>query len=512
MRQLEWLRQLAGSIVGGSGGDMLTRDSVMEYWRWWPERIPHPPLSRELSGIGFLLSQGFLEPLSAYRVAVALTFAALVAFTGGFVLFASGSIVAGLAAGLTLVATPAVFAYGHLASTDMFLTAFWFGSVCCLEVHVRTGLARWLWASGLLVGAALATKFTGLLLGPVLIIWLAYRRRLDVKRLLTLALGAAGVFVAVNPVLWVAPVEGLSDYLGAGFARSQARLTQIRTYYFGEVYTYRPPWHYPFVWTAVVLPIPLWIAVAWALPDKRCRTLLVLCGVNLAVLYGALMLPGAPLHDGVRLFLPVFPFLAVLAGIGADRLCEFAGSRLIPRLHLSRHFVQTAVLIGLFALPIWRTIQYHPYQLSYFNGLIGGIRGAHSKGLEISNLKEALTPSTLSELARRIPKDARVNPGFFLEEMCFYRAFGYLTGTWSLEAPYRKSLRDEPRTLTCAGSDHPLPVELPRSPADPEFIFVLNRRGEWKLVEHALSRHGGDPYFQVTLEGVPLVQVYRTGG
>ena len=56
---------------------------------------------------------------------------------------------------------------------------------------------------------------------------------------------------------------------------------------------------------------------------------------------------------------------------------------------------------------------------------IGGIEGADRRGLEVTNLKEVLNRATLDELAAVIPAEATVDPGFFIEELCFYRAVGW---------------------------------------------------------------------------------------
>ena len=84
----------------------------------------------------------------------------------------------------------------------------------------------------------------------------------------------------------------------------------------GEIFQFRPPWHYPYVWTVIVFPLSLLVAAVAGLIAPRSGPLRGLVLVNMAVLYGALALPSAPMHDGIRLFLPLFPFYAVVAGAG----------------------------------------------------------------------------------------------------------------------------------------------------------------------------------------------------
>lgn len=518
LAHLEWMRRLLEGIVAGRL-EALAPEAVLESWRFSLHRIPHPPLSREIGALSFWLFGSWLEPLTAYRVGTAVVYAALVGLCGDWTYRRTGSPVAGIAAAGSALAVPALFAYGHLALTDIHLAAAWLAAGWALDRHLEEGEGRrrgWLWASGAFLGAACAIKFSGLLLGPVLLTWLWARRDRRIGRAArpAAALLAAGaiVFFAVNPVLWVAPVQGLTDYLAAGFGRADLESAQLTTEYLGGRYVYRPPWHYPFVWTAVVLPIPVLLgALAGAASWRRSR-LVRFAALNLAVLYGVLLLPRTPLHDGVRLFLPALPFLCILAGVGAARVAGLAADRLESAGWGSRDLAAALVLLLLLAPPAWRTLEYHPYQLSYFNALIGGVRGAEARGLEVTSMKEVLTPPALRELSEAIPGDAVVNPGFLLEEMCFYRAAGYAPEGWTLEAPLRRMDLERPWTWTCAGPASFVATSRPGAPRPPGYIVVLNRKGMHTPLERALTRFGGAPFYEVSVEGVPLLRVYRTDG
>lgn len=510
LKQLRWFGALVEGLVALEPGRALSREIVFEHWRWWPERIPHPPLSRELSGLGYAFFGSVLEPLVAYRLAVIVTYGALVSGAAIFVAWARRSYVAGIGTGLALLTIPCLFAYGHLANADMFLAVFWFGAVATLYVHLETGKRRWLWISGLLLGAAAATKFTGLLAGPVLLIWLLLRGAMKVRTLAVLAGGALLVLFVTNPVLWVAPLIGLSDYLSAGLGRHGDPGAQITTLYFGEIFAYRPPWHYPFVWTAIVVPIPILLAAVVGVAARERGRLVGLSAVNLAVLYGVLLLPTTPLHDGVRLFLPAFPFLAILAGLGVERFLDRLHSAASRRLGISRNFGAALVFLALFALPALRTVEYHPHQLSYFSALVGGIQGAERRGLEVTSQKEVLSPAVLSELSGRIPPGSVVNPGFFMEEMCFYQAQGYAPTGWILEGELGRTLAREPHAWICVSREASRTSRLPRPPVPADFVFVLNRPGQHTLLERSLSGFGGSPFYEVRVQGVSLLQVFRT--
>jgi len=514
--ELRWFGSFLHGLVTGSPGEWLRRGVVFDAWRWWRERLPHPPLSRELGGLGYFLLRGIVHPLTAYRVATALVYAGLVGSVGALVRRRSGSTTTALAAAASLLAIPALFAYGHLALTDMVLAAFWFGAVAALDVYLADGRSRWLWLAGLSLGAALATKFTALLLAPVLgfqlLLWVRGRDgrpSVPWREIGVLALCAVLVFAACNPVMWVDPARGLGDYLAAGFHRAEDPHAQITTFYLGRMYEYRPPRSYPFLWTLVVIPVPLLVGLGAGLLRWRSK-LVRLCLPSLVVVYGALMLPAAPMHDGIRLLLPAFPFLCVIIGVGcgalADRLADLAGRRWPRRVDLAR----VLVMVALFAVPILDVVAFHPFELSYFNGLIGGIRGAQRRGLEISNLKEVLTPDMLADLAHRIPPGSVIDPDFFLEELCFDRELGLAPADWVVEMEDPGAPTPGTRALVCApGERQDVAVSL-RPPRRPDFVFILNRRGIQSFRDRALVQRGGRPFLEVALRGVPLLQVFRT--
>jgi len=513
LRQLAWARDLWEAVLAGEPTRVLNPDAISEHWRWYIGRIPHPPLSRELSGLSWVLLRDFVDPLTAYRGAVMLTFASLSAGVGAYTAWRSKSLAAGLAAGLAVPTMPVLFAHGHLAHTDLFLAAFWFGAVASLDVAVQDGRSGWFVASGLLLGAAAATKFSGVLLLPVFVVWL-FNHRIGLAAFIVLCLAAAVVFFLVNPVLWVDPRQGVFDYLQAGLGRAYSETTRLPTQYFGEIYSFRPPWHYPLVWTAIVIPVPMLVATLAGLVAPRSGSLRRLVVLNMIVVYGVLSLPTAPLHDGVRLFLPLFPLYCVLAGIGAVAIGEWA-TRLIqsrfPAVERRRDLIVAFSILACIGPSALRTAEVHPYQLSYFNALIGGVEGAERKGLEVSNLKEVLNRAALEDLAAIIPPETVIDPGFFLEEICFYQAIGWAPEGWRAETRLTKPDGNPGVSLGCEGPQSFTTVELDRNAEPADFVFVLNRKAQWRPTDSALAGFGGSPVYAISLQGVPLFMVYRTG-
>ncbi len=68
-------------------------------------------------------------------------------------------------------------------------------------------------------------------------------------------------------------------------------------------------------------------------------------------------------YDGIRHFLFLLPALALLAGIGAARIAASRKSL-------------TGLMVVVLLLPVRDVIVLHPYQSSYFNVVVGGVKGA----------------------------------------------------------------------------------------------------------------------------------------
>ena len=89
-------------------------------------------------------------------------------------------------------------------------------------------------------------------------------------------------------------------------------------------------------------------------------------------------------------------FLAGLAGL-AFQLFE----RVVDRLR-SEEF-STAPVLSVAALlllgpPAYWSFRAHPHELSYYNGLVGGLPGAQRLGFEPTYWYDAVTPGVLNEL------------------------------------------------------------------------------------------------------------------
>jgi hypothetical protein len=173
------------------------------------------------------------------------------------------------------------------------------------------------------------------------------------------------------------------------------------------------PWYNTAFWTAVTVPVgTLLLAVVGVVElVRRCDAASWLLLTNWGVLLIVRATPWAPPHDGVRLFLPSFAFLAVIAGIGAGVVARWvrsrwiaraegtagrasSGTRLFTKWQVASWCIPVVLLVGSATSVVW----YAPEWLSYYNLLIGGLRGAARAGMEPTYYWDSLDSEALTWL------------------------------------------------------------------------------------------------------------------
>jgi hypothetical protein len=112
------------------------------------------------------------------------------------------------------------------------------------------------------------------------------------------------------------------------------------------------------------------------------------------------MFPFLPAHDGLRQLVPSFFFMPVLVGYGAHWL---AG----PSQHALR-WAGRGLVIGCIATSAWSTLHIHPFELSYYNMLIGGPKGAKAAGMESTYFWDAATSEVLGWMNAHLPNGSTV--------------------------------------------------------------------------------------------------------
>lgn len=491
---IEWFQSLGSALRAGGPLTALSRDVVDAYWLWDLQHNVHPPLYKIFSAATLAGLRDALGPFAAYRFSPALLGGVLTGaiFIVGGACFGPG---AGLCGALTFLFMPRIFGHLHLGATETPLMALWF--LCYTAFWV--GRRQW-WGSvalGVLLGAALAVKFTAVLIPAAFVLWaLLFRDRQSVRNLVWCLVLAPLVALALNPGWWYDPVQKIAAFVHTSTTRES--VVPIPTMLFGTVYRFSPPWYYALLMIALTTPLPtlllLLTGTAALVRPGPARPLLVLFSLNIPVMLGVTMLPGAPIHDGLRQFICVFPFAALLCAAGFAMLRDRAVSWCGPRLG---RLCTGALLVVCLAWPALETARIHPFELSYYNRLIGGISGAWKQGMEVTYWFDAINAPMRARL-NSLPRDAVVSiwpmaPHYF-EFLQRYHAL-------------RPDLRFVAPDITVRAGSAGVRFAF-SGPHQPGYFLLLSRVGTFQPLHWAVFRNIA-PIHAQTVDGVPLVSLYR---
>lgn len=428
LQQLAWFKQAFEDFSAGRWSAPFSPEALDRYWSYQPIFNVHPTFYKLCSSLTLFLFQGWLGPMEAFRLAPAIMFSILVALLFLTVARRYGT-PAGLWAAGAFAVMPRVFAHAHFGCTNMPLALLWFASA--VSFHRALESRRWALVFALVYGLALATKFTALVIPFPLAIYVVLNRRFSRAAWpLGIALVVSPlVMVGLNPQWWHSTLERVYFYLVDSASRSDYLC--IPTYYLGSRYYFYLPWHHSFILTLfTVQPLILagFIYGLW----RTARHLLADPWINhillhwLAIMF-VMMLPSSPGHDGVRLFLPSFAFLAVISARGfkdfISRALPWALTRIGRAGQRARGALGAWLLLGAMLAPSIVTLaRVHPYELSYFNCLAGGVSGAEDRGMETTSMWEVFNDEACALINRTLPDSAAVftmnNPHFqFLQRL-----------------------------------------------------------------------------------------------
>jgi 4-amino-4-deoxy-L-arabinose transferase-like glycosyltransferase len=358
---------------------------------YWAINHEHPPALKLLAGLTHYLFHEKLKifnNISSYRLPILV----FVFFSIYFIfLFASElfGLKIALITGACFFFLPRVFFYSHLGVMDYAVTSLWLMVIYAYWKGMEN--PKWIFVSAILLGFALLTKINAWLIYiPLLFYWILRhsghwkatfqgKARLVSRdgillfsKLVPLIVIPPIIFVVLWPWLWKETLERIFLYLA--FHRHHPF---VYVYYLGTQ-TPLAPWHYPWVLTLITVPLVTLIPfiIGWI------RIIVCPNRTNVFLLFNALFplllisLPSVPKYDGERLFLPAFPFICLIAGMGIQQISLWA-----------KKFQGEKIFYLLYAcLLIWTlyssVIKIHPYQSSYFNEVIGGVDGAVQKGFE----------------------------------------------------------------------------------------------------------------------------------
>lgn len=295
---------------------------------------------------------------------------------------------------------PNVLAHASLVTTDFGITCFLFGTVYFLWRWTRRPTFGNAAGFVALFALSVVSKFTAVLLGPIVVlllavhayrtrrvrrpvcllfaalivswlaVWTAYRFRylpspspewkFDLQNDSNAAARAPKLTMAV--VSWADEHHLVPNAYAQGFLLGQIKAQQRGAYLLGK-FSLQGWWYYFPVAFAVKTPVALLalLLVGFALAGMRWRTLLehdMFLLVPVVVVLGTAM--AARLNIGLRHILPVYPFAILLAG--------GAGHWLMTH----RNRTLRALLAALCVSAVMESAFIWPDYLAFFNGLVGG--------------------------------------------------------------------------------------------------------------------------------------------
>jgi hypothetical protein len=181
--------------------------------------------------------------------------------------------------------------------------------------------------------------------------------------------------------------------------------------------------------------------------------------LNILVPASLITLPHAQGYDGIRLILPAMPWLAILGGVGLDRLVEGMRRLVAEGQGTGARLVLLACFLVL-SIPGWVTLRNnHPFHLEYYADWIGGYGGGLRLGMESTYWCDTLLGSRpvrteandsglepgrwdrrgVIDRLNRLPAGAKLKTLAMSEEvMAYYQSIGVLKPTLKLngQPPY----------------------------------------------------------------------------
>lgn len=477
----------------------------------WRPNHEHPPLDKVWSGMIWSLARHLTDDLTAHRLGNMLLVGGLVALLYLWLAGEHGLGPTGLAAVAVLLAMPRFFFHAHLAALDVPAAVAVFATVFVFWRFREQSAAGYDVLAGVVWGLAMATKINAIFVLPTLLLWALLFARCGhlFRRLAVMGLVGTPVFLAAWPWLYDQSLPRLSEYI----LFVTVDHWEIGQFYLGRFYM-PPPWHFSLVMILVTVPLAatlFWLAgVVRVVADPTLHSLGGMLALGALVPLLAPVLGGSLLYDNERLFMPAFPFLAALAGIG------LAGSVQALRRGLARFPIGPgATRLATWGISVAAVLSLvphlvlagglYPNLLSYYSEGIGGLPGAARLGLESTYWCETY--------ARALPYlEENAHPGdtVWVEDwshdvMVYYQLQG------RLDPQLRVSWPQTRYSVFQQWGVHGEPVPIQEA----DFVVIQHRQTGWRPELRAWMQ-GRRPVYQLAYRGVPLLSIYardaRIGG
>ncbi|MBD3387881.1 MAG: phospholipid carrier-dependent glycosyltransferase [Candidatus Altiarchaeales archaeon] len=459
---------------------------------------------------------GWLDDIDAHHLGILVISAA-----GVFALYAMVYEVFGYAPAVISAASLALYprfiAHSHNNVKDTPMTCFFIFTMYCFWKAFNTRDLRWSILAGTSLGLSLNVKINAYFMPLIFGVWLflTYKggegtvmmpkftverasikyclqeRRYDSKlNIAVIVILALSVMYLSWPYLWERPLANLFTSMQL-FAQGGK---DIPVLYNGVIYSSSTdlPFYYAPHYLLIVTPPQVLLLSALGMfeagrilkskrkPDSDKREMIILLLLWLLTPLAKYMIPGTVVIDGIRHFLEVVPPLCVFAGLGGGLLYGRARDYLSSRASHPR-ILAVILVILLYAPTAYANVRLHPYQIAYFNFLVGGVKGAEGR-YEIGYWGTALKEAAWWTSQWKTPDVKVMDPMW-----------------WHLTAYY---------------------LDISRNPGEKNYVILLNdptmHNISWfsprtrNIMAYVLENK--TPVHTVGVEGVPLAYVYDVAG
>ncbi len=292
---------------------------------------------------------------------------------------------------------PHVFFHAHLACLDVAAAAMWLVTGYAYYRGLVERSRGFVIAAGVLYGLFLDTKHNAWLFPFAIVLHLALVRVLRHRRglpregplvppaLLSVLLLGPVVFYLVWPWIWFDTFQRLAEWV-----RFHLEHDYYNMEFLGQTY-YKPPMPRLYAWLMTLGTVPAVTLCLFAIGlydggraalarSKTDRTSLdAFWLVGLLVSYAPWLSSDTPIFGGTKHWITAYPFLCLFAGRGLSLV-----RRRVAACHpfSVRHepAVAGALLGSCLIGPVLMSLHAHPYGLSFYTPLVGGVPGAASLG------------------------------------------------------------------------------------------------------------------------------------
>lgn len=324
-----------------------------------------------------------LDPISAHHIVIPILTAVFLYILFLFVKKHWGNS-AGLISVLALITYPRFFGHSFYNIKDVPEVIFFSTTIMLFAEWALSRRIKYIYLTSICFGLALATKMDAILIPIILIIWQApifYKyivtdSTVRIRTLLHIIIG-----FAITGIVFVSCYPPLLPWRPGNLEFLVKIYKYIR--FMGEAHNISwnlyAPLQILYV-TPVIIHVLFIFGLAWAFIKFRNDRLYIL--LIIWVLFPILRhcFPRTNHYDGLRHFLVFIVPFAIIVSVGVSQLSNIC-SRFIK---IKKGLLATFICM-LFLIPnLYALISLHPYQTTYFNSLIGGLKGAQEKEFPFS--------------------------------------------------------------------------------------------------------------------------------